>query len=463
MRIGIKCASSAIYKKPPLWRGFQFLTKIALIFSSKAIYARNLLWTTFLSWAALLTADPYDPPILYLTWQRDPTTTMTIQWITDDSVKINEIEYKRETESDWHYFSGVHYPFPDGKKYLLHRVELSELYPNTNYQFRVGHEGVEYKFRTMPSQLDTPIRFVVGGDMYHDSLNILEETNIQAAKFDPHFALAGGDLAYAANRIKIISQKTERWLEWLKAWKETMVTPNGHLVPILATLGNHDVTGRFNESPSESPYYYLFFPMEKTQGYYVLDFGSYLSVFVLDTEHTHPIQGEQTTWLTGVLEDRKSVPHKIALYHIPAYPSYRDFKNKYSMSIRRNWVPLFEQYGLNLAFEHHDHAYKRTHPLCRNKIASDGIIYIGDGAWGVKKARTPKTPKQRFYLAKSAEKRHFIGVTLDSHSRRIQAIDPKGILFDECLQLLKNKPAEPEDKPNETQVVRKSNLCQFVK
>ena len=32
-------------------------------------------------------------------------------------------------------------------------------------------------------------------------------------------------------------------------------------------------------------------------------------------------------------------------------------------NIKDHWITLFEQHGVRLAFENHDHAYKRTYPI----------------------------------------------------------------------------------------------------
>ena len=171
--------------------------------------------------------------------------------------------------------------------------------------------------------------------------------------------------------------------------------------------------------------------MPGLEGYNVLDFGGYLSLILLDSGHTNPIQGTQTEWLKQVLAQRKQVPHKFAVYHVPAYPSYRSYNAPPSRSIRKNWVPLFEQYGLAAAFENNDHAYKRTHPILRGRAQARGILYLGDGAWSVANVRTPKTPKQAWYIAKSSATQYFMVVTLDGMHRSFKAFTPDGLLIDE--------------------------------
>ena len=389
---------------------------------------------------SLHAATSYDPIAVYLTWQRNPETTMTIHWITRANRKANTVEYRQASDNQWSAANGSSIHMPEQSPYLVHTVELINLKPDCDYVFRPGKDAVEYKFRTLPALLEKPLRFIVGGDMYHDSLKILHETNIQAARTDPQFALVGGDIAYAVSGFSFLpswiqlrmdhwhSGQTERWLEWLVAWKRDMVTSDGRLIPILPAIGNHDTNGRFGQTPAESPYFYSLFAMPGSQGYNVLDIGNYMSLLILDSGHTHPIGGEQEKWLADALHDRVHVPNKFALYHVPAYPSVRSMDNEYSSQVRQHWVPLFEKYGLTAAFEHHDHAYKRTHPILQNHVDPSGVLYLGDGAWGMKKPRQPKN--ERWYLAKTASARHFILVTLDSHNCYFTAIASNGVILD---------------------------------
>lgn len=394
-----------------------------------------LLFLSFL-FIGNLAADLYDPLSVYLTWQSHPDTTMTIQWISSKDRDGDFLEYRSVGATQWQNATASHTPLPGRYPYDIHRIELTSLMPETAYEFRPGEDAKVYKFRTMPSNLVEPLTFVVGGDVYHDHLSFVRAMNLQAAKQNPAFALVGGDLTYSSSplswlfRLGLVSEKGERWLAWLKAWKEDMVTPEGFSIPIIPAIGNHDVMGRFKQTPAEAPFFYALFPFPGPQGYRALDFGDYMSIIVLDTNHTHPIRGKQSSWLATALESRQSVLHKFALYHVGAFPSVRSFKGEIHREIRSNWVPLFEQYGLTAAFEHHDHAYKRTYPLKNGLIDSQGVIYLGDGAWGVEKPRKPEGSHHRWYLAKSLPYRNVIVVTISPKSRYYKAIKDDGVTID---------------------------------
>ena len=379
-------------------------------------------------------AELYDPVSIFLTWQRDPSTTMTIVWITDEDRTDNDVEFRNVKHSTWQKIEGHHHPMPEDLPYLIHQLELTCLDPNSNYEFRTGPDAVTYKFRTLPSDENAPIRFVVGGDIYNGSKALFKQINAAVLLHNPMFILLGGDLAYAHTKKPWKHPETTKtrmsWIRWLKAWKKQMVTTDGRLIPIIPTIGNHDVTGHFNQTPEQSPFFYAIFPFPGDQGYNVLDMGNFISIFVLDSSHTHPISGEQTTWLHNALKKRKHVPHKFALYHISAYPCYRNYKGKRPKEIRKHWVPLFERYGLATAFEHHDHAYKRTHPILRERIDPNGVLYLGDGGWGVDNIREPKDLESRWYLAKNVATAHFILVTVHKDKRVFYAIDNQGWLID---------------------------------
>lgn len=404
---------------------------------------KKFIFTFFLLQAALCSAA-YDPIALFLTWQRSPETTMVVNWLTAMNRHDDRIEYRKTGETSWRVLTGSHQKMPEEAPYFIHTAELKSLTPGTEYEFRTGQDALIYKFLTMPDSNEESIRFVVGGDMYHDEIEYCRKTNREAAKTNPHFALVGGDIAYAAKRKSNLvpnwlhsflerKQKIDRWMNWLIAWKEDMVTPDGHLIPLLPVIGNHDTTGRFNQTPSEAPFFYTLFPMPGEQGCNVLDFGNYMSIFMLDSSHTHPIEGDQTFWLWEEISKRALVPHKFAFYHVPAYPSVRSYSNEPSTEIRKHWVPLFETYGLTAAFEHHDHAYKRTYPIKQNQINPNGVLYFGDGAWGVKHPRRPKDREKRWYLARTASQRHFILAQVRGSTQEYKAISSDGILIDKVV------------------------------
>jgi hypothetical protein len=115
---------------------------------------------------------------------------------------------------------------------------------------------------------------------------------------------------------------------------------------------------------------------------------------------------------------------------VPAFPSHRNFRGSESAVIRRHWVPIFERHGLDVAFEHHDHAYKRTHLIRKERVDPGGVLYLGDGAWGVA-PRSVHDPARTWYLARAEPVNHFIVTTIRGEERIHLAVDAHGRVFDE--------------------------------
>ncbi len=372
---------------------------------------------------------------LYLTWQNDPTTTMTIQWLSDIKNESDEIEVKKTVENEWKKVQGSHKLLPYDAPYLVHTVEVKALDSDCIYSFRLPQEKEEYKFHTMPRDLTKPIRFVAGGDAYHDHDNgePFEEMSKKVASMNPRFVLLGGDIAYSVHDKRKGTDRFDRWLVFLKSWSKNMKDSDGCIIPLLPAIGNHEVIGYYGQTPEQAKFFYSLFACPGLQGYKLILFGKYMSICLLDSNHTHPIGGEQTTWLQNALRQSYSSTHRFAIYHVPAYPSVRYFRMRESSAIRRHWVPLFERYSLHAAFENHEHAYKRTHPLIDGFEHPDGVVYFGDGSWGVK-PRIPKKASRTMYLAKTQSARQFMMVELTQENRTFQSITPDGQIIDSYTQ-----------------------------
>ncbi len=413
----------------------------SLIFSNKANDARGLiLFLIFLSQSCFATLAQ---ETVYLTWIGSPSTTMTVQWISSAREKETTLFFKplKDEQASWQKRTGQELKFPFASQYLVHRIQLDNLKPSTLYTFKILKFPNEYHFLTAPAKLDQDIRFVVGGDMYHDGISYLIRTNKAAAQTSPLFALIGGDIAYSVKSQFFGFQQMSRWIDWIKAWHEYMITPQGNMIPAIAAIGNHDLSGGYNQKPAQAAVFTTLFPMPGEKVYNVLDFNDYLSIFILDSGHANPVKGTQSAWLQASLNQRQHITHRLAIYHVPAYPSVREASNPYSAAIRQTWVPLFESGKIQAAFEHHDHAYKRTFPLLEGKVHKDGIVYFGDGGWGVEK---PRTMKWRYpYLAKFSPTRHFIAVTLTPTEQRYQSISDLGQVIDKYTIELKQKISSP--------------------
>ncbi len=344
------------------------------------------------------------PPIVFLTWQNQDTSHhLTINLVSKDrpeqlSVQIKPIDLTNETfqPSDFHSQTVS----VADESFWLARFSINNLNPGRPYQFSImNRERIvlyQGKFQTLPLA-SQEIRFVVGGDMGTNPrlIPLLKA----AASQDPHFAIIGGDIAYANGRAK----NSDKWLSWLSYWHEHMKTTKGFLIPMIVAIGNHEANLSIYKDKKAPFYFDLFSQTDKPQTYFVRDIASDLQLLILDTSHVNSHFGEQKDWLEKQLSSQYGKKLQIAAYHIPLYPSHRSYENPLSYLGRKYWLPLFDRYQLVAAFEHHDHTLKRTHPMKDNKIDPSGTVYFGDGCWG----KSPRTAEKRWYLDHFDEKDHF--------------------------------------------------------
>src|SRR5262245_46364298 len=345
---------------------------------------------------------PFQPTTLFLTWQRDPTTTMTVQWVgTRGETADTRVFYATDRSDRWQAQPTTTTPYPL-TDFKVFRAELTGLSPGTSYQFRIGRRSPAYRFRTMPARATDAIHFISGGDCGVNPHAVAN--NIQAARQDPMFAVVGGDLGYDNGRSVDVS------LAFLRNYSRHMVTRDGRLIPMVACIGNHEVDGGYGKPRAKAPFFYaLFDGLYPETGYAALDFGDYLSLVLLDTGHTTPIGGAQADWLEATLKARAERPNVMVVNHVPAYPSIRNYqgqngKDGTGEGQRKFWVPLFEKYRVPVVLEHHDHTFKRTKPLLGGHVDANGVLYLGDGSWG--RLRNPKRPDQLSYLAASSQDYH---------------------------------------------------------
>jgi hypothetical protein len=372
---------------------------------------------------------------LYVEWVRDPSTTMIVNWVDLYPEGTTDLLWRQEGAEEWKQAKAIRKPVPPSS---LQRcsLELSGLQPDTRYEISVGKAPEKNAkpifFRTMPRDLRSrPVRFVNGGDTMA-TREMFEAMTQQAAALDPDFVLLGGDLAYE-NGVW-----ATRVVEWLMAWRRRGITKDGRLLPLVTTIGNHEVRGHYNgKPPVDAPYYYGLFTLPEGRASRALDFGDYLSLALLDTNHTQPIEGEQSRWLRKMLSDRTRQLFLFPVYHYPAWGTTKAPKDgtpldsPVAVSIRQHWVPLFEEFGISAAFEHDHHNFKRTHRILNNRRDDErGLLYLGDGAWGVY-TRTVPAEGTAWWLARAEARNHLWCVDLRSDgTATVRAIDASGSVFD---------------------------------
>jgi phosphodiesterase/alkaline phosphatase D-like protein len=373
------------------------------------------------------------PETLFLTWEGDPTTTMTAQWLRGPGLgdrpkkdKPEEVRWKKADGGTWAVLETKTAPFPDPKKSGLPRWALVKaawtgLEPGTDYIFQTG-ESPEMKFRTAPAKMGKELIFAEGGDS--DVTKAAEEIYGAAARQDPLFIHVGGDLAYSE------AEEVGKEISFWKMYQRAARAPDGRLIPFVAGIGNHEVKGgywqegaTFAQMKEKAPFFYaLFGGLYRTEEPVALDFGDYLSLLMLDSGHVAPME-RQTGWLEENLAARSAVPWVFLSWHVACYPSYREW-NQQPMSgyAREHWIPLIEKSRAAGVFVHHDHDLQRVETEGKN---GRKIMVFGNGAIGVEPREAKCAESTR--LAKFQAKENYINlVTLTADKATVRSLGREG-------------------------------------
>lgn len=343
---------------------------------------------------------------------------------------------------------------------------LSHLVPKTTYYVIVGDGSnnnsysSEFKFQTTDATLNPDFTFVSGGDVGATALS--PKMLKLAAQRNPAFISFGGDLAYA-NGMKSCYR---RWDDWLHQWTTNAITPTGHMIPLLTAIGNHEAGG-FKMSRAHASFYPRYFfhqpfntaPDSRASSMNLSSIATSNSLTTVsdlaattpppNMYHAHAIPGgtffsldsyvltsaeEQRTWLEAQLKAASSSTWRMALYHLPMYPSARSYEDPMVVGLRDHWGPLFGAYNVQISFENHDHTYKRSYPLLNGqRVASGkGTVFIGDGSMGVT-PRPPANIHKRDYLVHASQDSFFLVVTLSRTNASILAINERDVAIDNHL------------------------------
>jgi 3',5'-cyclic AMP phosphodiesterase CpdA len=204
--------------------------------------------------------------------------------------------------------------------------------------------------------------FLYMGDV-QDGYDVWGKMLEQVATENPElkFALLGGDLVDKGN-------SSEEWQQFFAAaW------PVFKELPLMPAVGNHDDTTLFRK--------YFAVPLNGPEGYegtiYSFDYGN-CHITVLNS-NSMGIPGTYdydkiAHWLKQDLAASQQT-WKLVVCHHPPYQVVQNWRGEH---LQTNWVPLFEQGGVDMVFSGHQHVYMRTKPLREGKIQPDGqgIVYV---------------------------------------------------------------------------------------
>ena len=321
----------------------------------------------------------------YLSWVNDPQTTMTISWSTE-TVGDGLVEFGPD---DNYGFSGY-----DSSFGVLHSVELTGLEPSSEYHYRVlsstGEIGTDHTFSTAKFYTE-PFTFVAYGDTRTNDVHRGMVVS-RIIEINPDLVFNTGDLVENG-------EYPDLWRKWF--------TTNQVLLedrPFFIALGNHEqnATVYFN---------YWHFPVNEQ--WYSINYGN-AHFICLNTETN--LYGDQRTWLeTDLIAASDSALWIFVFFHRPPYSSGNHGSD---ISVRQAWCSLFENYGVDIVFNGHDHNYERS-------LIND-VYYIVTGGGGAPLSAVGSSS----WTIYSESTLHCNNITIEDSLLTLAAIKPDGTIFD---------------------------------
>jgi acid phosphatase type 7 len=358
----------------------------------------------------------FRPDHLRVSFQENPAHEAYISWSTGAAGTNHWVAYDVVSHRDDLRYAGLKNVTTSGTyesgNHFYHHAFLENLAPDTTYYFIFISDqdrSQEFHFKTAPDA-GQGFQFFGGGDSRSDLAKRTEMNGLISTLYEQRPAaialLHGGDfVSDGANFAD--------WNCWLVNHQAT-TTNVGRVLPVIATRGNHE------KSPQ------LFSEIWGFSGggnhYFTTEIEN-LAIITLNSNIA--LEGDQSLWLESELARlAKSKTWITANYHQPAFPA-----EKSPGGTLQAFVPLFDQYRVDMVFESDGHVLKKTVPIRFGKLDEiDGTIYVGEGGLGVGQRAAKKSGDWYFQgpgaYAKSGY--HVQLVTIDRESLNFEVIDDNG-------------------------------------
>lgn len=313
----------------------------------------------------------------------------------------------------------------EGQEIRLFHARLTGLEPGTEYCYAVQVDGVTLadglRFRTAPDSERAPVRFMVIGDFgagTDEQLMVRDQMLAHSEGVD--LLLTTGDNAYSDGDWHELHQHV------FGVYQELLTR-----VPVFPVPGNHDYN-----TDAAAPYLANFFLPEQArkdgdqERYYAIDWGPMHFVALDDNDPMLEIRSDNDDDEIDWLEDdlaAASRPWTVASFHQPVYSEH---ESRTPSLLNLAWyVPLFEEHGVQLALQGHNHFYER-YPAVKggevSSLAEGGTVYVTTGGGG-RSLYALKDPELREV---GVEEHHFLLGEIDDCELSIQAISKTGELLD---------------------------------
>jgi Purple acid Phosphatase, N-terminal domain/Calcineurin-like phosphoesterase len=343
------------------------------------------------------------PPVagLHLQFGADASSEMVVSWHTLQSVRDPRVVLGRLDGALERTVEAKEVSYTDAKSgqvvYAYH-VKINRLQPDSPYLYGASHDGAKPEFgtfRTSPRGR-AQFTFTSFGDQgtptlgkkyvppegvtlpnppyVNDNLGspAAGDTTLGVEQLQPLFHLFNGDLCYA----NIANDRVRTWWDF---WENN--SRSARKRPWMPSAGNHE--NELGNGPIGYQAYQTYFSVPESAGHtdvtrglwYAFTAGAVRVISIANDDVAYQdggnsyvrdySEGAQKAWLEQELSAARSdrdVDWIVVCMHQVAISTVDKF-NGADLGIREEWVPLFDNYGVDLVVCGHEHHYERSHPI----------------------------------------------------------------------------------------------------
>lgn len=318
----------------------------------------------------------------------DTETCRTIMWQSDTAMTNPVVEYKKAAGmfSDTVSVPAISADFSDdGYDYIQYRADITGLEPDTEYKFCISDDNGSGSWHPMKTGGKTDFQMLIFPDSQSSTYEDWENVAQSAIKRHPDAQLftVMGDLVDNG-------EDSSQWRAWFNSLEGIIDT-----IPLAPVMGNHDTYTR--EWTFRTPVAYLGYfhhpdngSDEFNQYYYSFDYGD-VHFAVLNTQsyelgcyESGTLVHEQQRWLRRDMNNSNK-KWKIVLMHrdILMYRiNGRSDRPEGFDDEGLQFMPLFEELGVDIVFTAHLHTYRNRGHLYNFDSSDHGPLYILTGIAG---------------------------------------------------------------------------------
>ncbi|MBU1672533.1 MAG: metallophosphoesterase, partial [Actinobacteria bacterium] len=327
-----------------------------------------------------------EPRHVHLSWESDASTTTTVSWHTDTGLAgyVPTVRYGTSPGTYSKTSTGASHTYP-GATVEVREVELTGLSAASRYYYVCGDPGYgwtsEASFRTAPG-VRSAFTFCAYGDSRdgwwpfesgdNSNFEIWEQCTNSIAAQDPLFSI------FTADAVRT-GDSESKWNTWYDK-----VAPLSSRSPFMSCHGNHE---NYEDAFFER------IALPGNERWYSFDVGN-VHFTCLDSGLTddgeEALIGQQKPWLEADLAAAKAAGADWLVVYFHRAP-YASGSHGDQSDVIAGWIPVFDQYGVDLVFCGHNHYYERTFPLKNGNVVDDdpgyyykppGSVYVTAGSVG---------------------------------------------------------------------------------